>query len=156
MFSSDNKIEKWTVEVEVALDDGTQMLGFLFVTPLRRVSELLNDDRQFLPFRQLNGRIEHLRKVSINRVSELDQDVDLTMVLNPYDVLGVSRDINDADLKETYRKRCVENHPDRLASLNLAPEIIRLAEARLVRIIDAHRQILEKRNIGPVEMANAE
>lgn len=152
MYQSDARTEKWTVEVEVMLDDGTKMLGFLFVAPLHRISELLNDDRQFLPFRHPNGRIELLRKISINKVSELNQNVDLDAVIDPYEILGVSRDINDTDLRSTYRQRCLQNHPDRLASLNLAPEIVSFAGARLARIINAHRQVQEKRKISLTKM----
>ena len=156
MYRSDGKTEKWPVEIEVTLDDGTSMLGFLFITPMRRVSEMLNDERQFLPFRQANGRIVLLRKVAINKISELDQNIDLDKVLDPYEVLGVPRDISDADMKETFKNLCLLNHSDRMMSLNMAPEIISFADARIARIIDAYRQITKKRNIGSTESESAE
>lgn len=145
---SENKVDKWAVEVEVTLNDGTKMLGCLFSTPLRRISDLLNGDRQFLPFRLSDGNIMHLRKVAINQVSELDQVVDISTVVDPYEVLGVSRDINNKDLKDAYHQKCTQNHPDKLRSLGLAPEFTNIANARITRIIEAYNRIQEMRNIA--------
>jgi hypothetical protein len=153
---SENKVDKWAVEVEVTLDDGTKLLGSLFSTPLRRISDLLNGDRQFLPFRLSNGRILHLRKVAINQVSELDQVVDINTIVDPYEVLGVSRDINDEDLKDAYHQQCIRNHPDKLMSLDLSPEFVSIANSRLTKIIEAYNRILELRNTTPASYDSTE
>ncbi len=153
---SENKIDKWAVEVEVTLDDGTKLLGSLFSTPLHRISDLLNGDRQFLPFRLPDGRILHLRKVAINQVSELDQVVDIAAIVDPYEVLGVSRDINNEDLKDAYHQKCIQNHPDKLISLGLAPEFTNIANARITRIIEAYHRSLAMRNFTPASYDSTE
>lgn len=152
---SEKKVDKWAVEVEVTLNDGTKLLGCLFSTPLRRISDLLNGDRQFLPFRLSDGNIMHLRKVAITHVSELDQVVDINKVVDPYEVLGVSRDINNKDLKDAYHQQCTRNHPDKLISLGLAPEFTNIANARITRIIEAYNRIQEMRNTAPKAQAKA-
>ena len=75
MYESDQKTEKWKVEIQVELNDGTSLLGAVFVTPMPRISELLNDHRQFLPVLTSDGLIVHLRKTTIAKLVQLDQAV---------------------------------------------------------------------------------
>ncbi len=145
MYESEFKIDKQTVEIQVTLDDGTEFLGCLFTGQMQRISELLNDPRQFLPIRASDGLILHIRKSTIAKIMQLDQAVGQNAVTDPYEILGVSRSIGDSDLKETYYTLCNVYHPDKLMSLNMAPEIVDLANSRTIRIIDAYERILAER-----------
>ncbi|MCH6587351.1 MAG: DnaJ domain-containing protein [Proteobacteria bacterium] len=141
MYESDEKISKWKIEVRVELDDGARLLGFLFVKPMQRLSDLLNDQRLFLPLQTADGLIVQLAKSTIAKVVQLDQKADAAAITDPYDILGVSPRVSDQKLKETYHALCTEYHPDKLLSIGVAPEFIDLANTRITRIIDAYRRV---------------
>jgi hypothetical protein len=145
MYNSDEKIDKIKIEAAVQLEDGTNLLGFLFVKPMQRVSELLNDHRQFLPFQVSDGPIVHLHKSKIAKVSQLVQEPDQEDTFDPYEILGVSPAASDEKLKETYYSLCSANHPDKLQGLGLPSDFSEIANTRIVRIIDAYRRIMAAR-----------
>jgi DnaJ-domain-containing protein 1 len=156
MYKPDNHIDKWMVEVEISFSDGARQLGFLFVRPRQRLSDLLNDDRRFLPFRLPDGHIEQIAKDTILRAAPLYKDDQSEAIGDPYAFLGVRRNIADPKLKKIYRRLCKENHPDRLLSLGMAPEIVEFSNARLRRVIDAYRRIMTQRHGRSAAEAAAE
>ncbi len=141
MYESDEKISKWKIEVQVELDNGTRLLGFLFVNPTQRLSDLLNDQRSFLPMQTADGLIVQLAKSTIAKVVQLDQKAEAEAITDPYDILGVSPRVSDEKLKESYHALCNGYHPDKLVSVGVAPEFIDLANSRITRIIDAYRRV---------------
>ncbi len=141
MYESDEKISKWKIEVRVELDNGTRLLGFLFVKPMQRLSDLLNDQRLFLPLQTADGLIVQLAKSTIAKVVQLDQKAEAKAITDPYDILGVSPRVSDERLKESYHALCTEYHPDKLLSIGVGPEFIDLANSRITRIIDAYRRV---------------
>ena len=141
MYESDEKISKWKIEVQVELDNGTRHLGFLFVKPMQRLSDLLNDTRSFLPIQTADGLIVQLAKSTIAKVVQLDQKAEAEAITDPYDILGVSPRVSDERLKESYHTLCTEYHPDKLLSMGVAPEFIDLANSRITRIIDAYHRV---------------
>lgn len=145
MFQSDERIDKIRIEAAVRLEDGTDLLGFLFVKPLQRVSDLLNDARQFLPFQVSDGPIVHLHKSKIAKVTQLAQEPGQEDAFDPYDILGVSPAASDEKLKEAYHSLCSAYHPDKLQGLGLPSDFSEIANSRLVRIIDAYRRIKDAR-----------
>jgi DnaJ like chaperone protein len=60
---------------------------------------------------------------------------------DPYAVLGVSPDIDDAGLKARHRKLVRDNHPDRELARGLPPEAVKIATERLAAINAAHDRI---------------
>lgn len=64
-----------------------------------------------------------------------------------YSILGVSRSINDADLKKAYRKLMSQNHPDKLVSKGLPEEMIKLATEKTQEIKGAYETICKARGI---------
>ena len=145
MYDSDEKIAKWRVEAAVELEDGTNLLGFLFVKPMQRISDLLNDHRQFLPLQVTDGPIVHLHKSKIAKVTQLTQEPDSEEAFDPYEVLGVSPAASDEKLKEAYHNLCSAYHPDKLQGLGLPSDFSEIANSRIVRIIDAYRRITAAR-----------
>ena len=95
MYDSDEKIDKIKIEAAVQLEDGTDLLGYLFVQPLQRVSDMLNDSRQFLPLQLSDGPLVHLHKSKIAKVSQLAQEPDQEDAFDPYEILGVSPAASD-------------------------------------------------------------
>lgn len=145
MFDSDEKIPKYKVEVQIELDDGTPLLGFLFVKQMQRISDLLNDPREFMPFLRSDGLTIYLRKATVTSVSEVKQEPAEEDVIDPYQVLGVSSFVNTEDLKQAFHNLCGHYHPDRLQSFNLPADFTEFANARLIRIIDAYRRAMAQR-----------
>lgn len=58
---------------------------------------------------------------------------------DPYEVLGLQRDITQSELAARYRELLQANHPDRVAQLD--PAIQALATQRSRRIIEAYKKL---------------
>jgi len=64
---------------------------------------------------------------------------------DPYVILGVPREIPDADLKSHYRKLIREHHPDTLIAQGVPQEFIDVANDKLAAINDAFDRIEQER-----------
>lgn len=145
MYEQGQKLSKIEIEVEVQLDDGSRFLGILALSQGQRVSDLMNDERTFIPVQLPGGSVVIQRKSAIAKVAPLDQQVDQTEARDPYDVLGVPHSVSDEELKKFYHSLCAENHPDRVQSSGLSPHFVEMANSRMIRINDAYQRILEMR-----------
>ena len=58
-----------------------------------------------------------------------------------YDVLGVSRDASQAEVKKAYRKQMSEHHPDKLMSKGVPEEMIQMATEKTQKIKQAYEDI---------------
>ena len=142
------RIQKQKVEVKVELDDGTTMLASLFLRQDQRVSDLLNDDRRFLPLQTSDGIITNVRKAAIYRVTPINQEVEEDLDNDPFKILKVSETIGNDELREAYVKLCQDYHPDRVQASGLAAEFIELANNRMAKINDAYGRITRQRGIA--------
>jgi DnaJ like chaperone protein len=66
---------------------------------------------------------------------------------NPYVILGVERDMSDADIKSAYRKLVIENHPDKMIARGVPEEFVVLANERLAAINVAYDRISQERGM---------
>lgn len=66
---------------------------------------------------------------------------------NPYVILGIGKDISDADLKTRYRKLVKENHPDHLIAEGVPHEFIAVATRRLAEINAAYDDVMQARGL---------
>ncbi len=66
---------------------------------------------------------------------------------DPFRILGVSRDADDAAIKAAHRKLVVENHPDRLVAQGMPPEFVEMANEKLATINAAYDEIRQLRGI---------
>ncbi|MDH3871957.1 MAG: co-chaperone DjlA [Gammaproteobacteria bacterium] len=62
-----------------------------------------------------------------------------------YEVLGVSRDASDAEVKKAYRRLMNQHHPDKLAAKGLPEEMMKLATEKTQEIKSAYEQIKRSR-----------
>jgi|AP95_1055475.scaffolds.fasta_scaffold15168_2 hypothetical protein len=76
MFASDQLKQKVKTEVELVLDDGTVMKGSFFLNPQQRILDILNDERAFLPFEDVEGVIIVILKTSIRRIKPDEQKLE--------------------------------------------------------------------------------
>jgi DnaJ like chaperone protein len=67
---------------------------------------------------------------------------------DPYEILGVARDMSDSEIKVVYRKLVREHHPDRLIAKGVPKEFIDVANEKLATINAAWDRISKERNIN--------
>lgn len=62
-----------------------------------------------------------------------------------YEVLGVTEDMSDSDIKKAYRRLMSQNHPDKLSAKGLPDEMIELAKERTQEIQSAYELVRKSR-----------
>ena len=142
------RLHKRKIEVKVELDDGTTLLASLFLMQQQRVSDLLNDDRRFLPLQTSEGIITNIRKNAIYRVTPMGQEIQEDHDNDPFKILDVPTTITDDELREVYVKLAHDYHPDRVQASGLSADFIELANTRMARINDAYNRIARARGIA--------
>jgi DnaJ like chaperone protein len=66
---------------------------------------------------------------------------------DPYNILGVTRAMDNAAIKAAYRKLVRDTHPDKLMAKGLPPEFLAMATKRLAIVNAAYDRISKERNI---------
>jgi hypothetical protein len=140
---NDKMVFKKKQLVELELDTGTLMNGYLFLGQTQRLSDLMNDDRTFLPFEDMDGGITIFTKAMARRVKPVEkaQTAAAGDIADPYSLLGVPRDATEVQLREAYHRKVQETHPDKLSNLGLSPDLIKFAHERMARINEAYNKI---------------
>ncbi len=62
-----------------------------------------------------------------------------------YRILNCAPYSSMADIKREYRRLCFENHPDQLYAQGLSPELIKVAQARFIKIREAYEKVSQQR-----------
>lgn len=62
-----------------------------------------------------------------------------------YDLLGVSKDASDAEIKKAYRRQMNQHHPDKLVARGLPEEMIKIANEKTQEIKEAYELIKKSR-----------
>jgi hypothetical protein len=153
-----DKLPKQKMPADIELVDGSRLKVMLFVSPQGRVLDMLNDSRAFLPLESDCGEVFFVRKDSIRRVAPLSAPARhreerrthrsgatdpgaAPVFTDPYELLRVSPGADEQEIREAYRQRCLENHPDRLQALGLSQEYVELATRRMALINAAFDQL---------------
>ena len=68
--------------------------------------------------------------------------------VDPFELLGVSRESTNDEIKSAHRKLVLENHPDRLIAQGMPQEFVDLANEKLANINAAYDQIRKLRDIS--------
>lgn len=74
MLDANQRRKKSQIEVELYLDDGSHFLGKFGVGQSERLSDMMNDDRNFLPFETSEGHVVMIRKTVISKVVQIGPD----------------------------------------------------------------------------------
>ncbi len=141
--SNEKMVFKKKLLVELELDSGAIMNGYLFVGQTQRLSDLMNDDRTFLPFEDMDGAITIFTKAMARRVKPVEKAKTAAAGdgADPYVMLGVPQNATDVQLREAYHRKVQETHPDKLSNLGLSAELIKFAHERMARINEAYNKI---------------
>ncbi len=147
MYGSTNgRLQKNRLQVELELDNNTVMMGYVFVSHQQRLPDLLNDDRAFLPFETMEGVVTIIRKSTVRRVTPMNQVTMPSNSSDPLEILGLTPNASFEQAKEVYLRMVQENHPDKLAAMGLPREFIQLATEKMARINDAFDRLKKMKN----------
>jgi DnaJ-domain-containing protein 1 len=130
-----------SIPVEISLRDGSSLSGKVWVPIQGRLTDMLNDPREFIPIESRDGAFIALAKSAIKQIALPATEAVSTRGNDPYAVLGVPEDVSAEDLKRAYRRLCAHNHPDRIRGLGLGPEYEELATQNMIRINTAYAQL---------------
>jgi DnaJ-domain-containing protein 1 len=136
-------LPKSPVLVEVALTDGSVFHGNIFVHRQARLTDVLNDDRQFLPVQTTDGKYLAIAKSFIRQVTLTSSESTAYKGTDPYKILGVQEGVSLEDLKRAYHQLCLANHPDRIRGFGLSPEYQELGTKNTARINEAYAKVLK-------------
>jgi len=137
--SNSRLIQKNAVAVEITLADGASFRAKVFLPMHGRISDLLNDDRLFLPV-ECDGEDVAIAKSAIKQVRMPSAKVP-TRTKCPYSVLGLPEGASIEDIKRAYRELCTANHPDRVRGMGLGEDFVEFATQNMVRINNAYAQL---------------
>lgn len=144
MRSNGRAITTKSILVEIALLDGSSLTGKLCVPMQGRLTDLLNDDREFVPVECRDGGFVALAKKAIKQVTLPAAEAAAYRGDDPYMILGVQPGVAQDALKKAYHQLCAINHPDRIKGLGLGADYEELATQNMARINGAYAQVLRK------------
>lgn len=144
MGNMSGKIPKQKLGVEIELDNDKLIYGYLFCPGQSRVTDVLNDDRMFLPFEHPDGKFTVLKKTSIRAVTPAQIPGYAYEGNDPYRILDVPRNVHMEELKQAWRALSAENHPDHVRGAGGTAEEIEAATQRMTRINDAYNRIMKQ------------
>ncbi|MEM9421482.1 MAG: DnaJ domain-containing protein [Pseudomonadota bacterium] len=129
--------------VRFCLNTGETVEGDVFLSRGERLTDLLNDDRNFVPIDIGNDRVDMVAKAAIAAVHSLGDAQPVAG--DPYALLRVNPEASDAEVRAAWMKRLKSCHPDRLMAMDLDQEILNAARSVSQRINAAYDQVMQSR-----------
>jgi hypothetical protein len=137
--------------------------GFVFVAFNQRLSDLLNDDRAFLPIETEAGELRVIAKRAIMEVELLETGaarkpasgdrVTPLVAGNAFDILGATADADDAEVRVAYLARKASVDPALIAKICDNPDLVRAATELERRYDAAFDSIANSRKIDAIAAA---
>ncbi|MEM9706610.1 MAG: J domain-containing protein [Pseudomonadota bacterium] len=137
-------------QIEITVNGCKPAQATLFLKPEQRVSDVLNDERGFLPVRFASGRTMVVAKTSIISIVEREAEAAKKRPQNqsPYDVLRIKETASVEEIKRAFKQRMKSVHPDSLVSLDIDDEIKEAAIAAAQRVNAAYQTIMAARSVN--------
>lgn len=135
---------KTKVRVDLQLEDRSTLDGFVFCGQGERISDILNDAREFLPFETHTKDIMMLRKGIISSIVTREDSGKKKLVTDPFEVLGIPPGSSRDEIRQAYHQKVRLYHPDKLTSLDLPEDITSYASDTLARINSAYDIVMRK------------
>ena len=123
MASSDKKtINRTRTKIRLINFNDTLIEGYVFLSYGQRVTDLLNDDRGFLPVESSDGEVRVMSKRAIMEIEILDEAPEnkssssgetVTLISgNAFDILGAPQRANDAAVRAVYLDKIASVDPE--------------------------------------------
>lgn len=93
-------------------------------------------------------RVAEILGVDANRFARVRDRCLPSSASDPYQVLGVSADLSDDEIKKAYRRLIREHHPDTLVARGLPREFVIQANERMASINAAYDEINKRRGLS--------
>lgn len=140
------------VAVSIDRDGGAaEELAYMFIAPMDRVTDVLNDDRDFLPFERPDGSVFVVAKRTIRCLTPLDVGQRINES-NPYELLGVTLAATDDEVRTAYQCSIAAVDPDRVHALGLPRDFLELATRKAALLSAAYRKIKALRKAETVNV----
>lgn len=145
------KLARRKVAVGLDRDGGAdEELAYIFIAPTQRVTDVLNDDRDFLPFERPDGSVMVVAKRTIRCLRPLEMGRHVNEK-DPYDLLGITLAATDEEVHDAYRRSIAAVHPDRVHALGLPQDFLEMATRKAGQLNDAYRRIRALRKVEVTE-----
>ena len=142
------------VPAEVSLDDGSVLKGRFLVSASRPVYEVLNGPAPFLEFQEYGGEASLIAKTTIRAIKLVNAPNAQQLrtgtrgeAFDPHQILGVTADATEDEVRKAYHELAKVYHPDRYATAILPAEV-RDYLAVTVRRINLAFQALDRARIA--------
>jgi len=106
---------------------------------LLSVAELLGFKRRH--FEELLAMMTAQRRYAQFGGKHSSEKTEKQIIEQAYQILGMTSDCSDAELKKAYRRLISQHHPDKLVSKGLPEEMMKIATEKTREIKDAYEQI---------------
>lgn len=137
------------LEQLAALIQYNQQLGITFLTALLNVaaadSDIHRNEHEILLAAERAFRLPPGTVDSLLGSSSAGSNTP-TSIENAYQTLGCTPDMPTAEIKRIYRAKCMEYHPDKLASKGLPEEFMNFANQKLAEFNTAYDTIMKSRS----------
>ena len=151
--------KKRRIGVVLTMDDGSVVRGNV-IGAHSSLGEILSNGSTFLELAETDGKpvflaMSSIRKIefsSLPKADQLSRQENMAESSNPYQILGVSPDVDESELARAYHRLTRLYHPDRMASLELPAEITEYASAMQKRFNTAFAELsetLKRRRFAP-------
>ena len=138
--------ERKSVAVEIALDDGSAIVGNLVIDGSSSLFKVLAGSAAFLEIEPFDGKRRVFARSDLTSIKLLAgaRPVDLAQRtsdldgFDPFAILGVKPGQKWEDVRAAYLKRAKTYHPDRFASVDLPVEVDTYLTGMLKRVNRAY------------------
>ena len=143
------RLNRVSVQVTVTLSTGVQMRGNVFHSKQRTLHEELNKGETFIEFEPMEGQRMFLARSAIAAVKEYNIPRDDQMArrvaaldqFDPYEVLGLKKGADAAQVRNAYVALAKAYHPDRFVRSELPSEVAEYLSAVATRVNLAYSEL---------------